>query len=278
MSGTVCPQYRTGFYAPKRGGIAAYPSLWRGCKLAIAGCLGPTGLVARDWSPSADHGVLTSVTASSLWLPSQGRYAMNFNAGNERVMLSEAWSIISGASTYSVSVWFNADSLANSPVLISNVAGSGTGGFNDFFIELASSGTTMYWGNGNSLPFRTYTTTAYAVGTWNHLAVVKTGTGDSGKLYLNGIEQTSFSGSLSTPRVFNGDIALGYYSNNTVSFDGKLDDVLFYDRMLRARQVRILARRRGIAYELAPHRRASSVVQLKLRRSLSSRIGSRSLQ
>ena len=47
-------------------------------------------------------------------------------------------------------------------------------------------------------------------------------------------------------------------------WNGSLDDARIYNRAIPANEIRLLATRRGIAYEMAPRRRSSVLVSLNL--------------
>jgi len=100
----------------------------------------------------------------------------------------------------------------------------------------------------------------------NHLLMQKTGSGDAGNLYLNGVLLSSFSGVLySTPSQLS-TLWLGKYVTGGFATSGSVYDLSIFNRNVE-RHVGLLSRRLGIAYELAPRRRSSSV-QFNRRRRL----------
>ena len=253
--------YANGF-AP-RDGSPLYSELWRGCVGAWNPGLGVSGLTLRDWSGLGNNGTLTG---GPNWTPTAGRQSIDCDGVNDYIRTSNVTSnIFSSAVTYSISMWLNADSVANSPVVLSTVNYSVT---NEIFLELGAS--RIYWGNSNgSNQARTYTTASY-VGRWIHLAAVKTGTGDSGKLYLDGVEQTSYTGVLTSPSTLAfGNLVFGTYGFDlSLWLDGKIGEVLIARPAWTSQTVRLLATRRGIAYEMAPRRRSSSAVTTNRRRRI----------
>ena len=85
-------------------------------------------------------------------------------------------------------------------------------------------------------------------------------------LYLNGQQEATANFSNDAPSVANqigGQLSSNFGFSNAV-----IDDVRIYNRALSPQEIRILATRRGIAYEMAPRRRSSSAVQFNRRRRL----------
>ena len=250
--------YANGF-AP-RDGQPRYPELWRGCVGAWAPCLGPTGLTLRDWSGVGNHGTLTN---GPTWVASQGRYAMSFD-GADDYCVSGSVGIPSGTSNKAVGFWMNQRTrVSGSNIGVVELAGSGR----TFTLQSALIGGTVYVctdsiavsmvATGNEIP---------DLNVWNHMLFSFNGGTSSLEYWLNGIYKKSmaWSGTTAITAIQIGrrsGVAVGY-------FDGLVDDVCIYNRTLLPHEIRLLASRRGIAYEMAPRRRASSAVQFNRRRRL----------
>jgi hypothetical protein len=235
-----------------------YPGLWRGCVGAWNPGLGPTGLTLRDWSGRGNHGTLTNGPTYQI---SSEKYSVDFDGVNDYVSISSGFTkLLSANNNHTISMWFAVDSFANLPMLFSD---NSTATAANYFIELAA--TAIYWGTSS---FRTYSGISLSTGQWYHICVVKTGSGDSGDLYLNGVLQSSFTGSIGNTLTASADLQFGIYANVFVPLNGRIDDVMIHHARLSGQQIRQLASRRGIAYELEPRRRASSAVQFNRRRRL----------
>jgi hypothetical protein len=102
---------------------------------------------------------------------------------------------------------------------------------------------------------------------WEHIGANFTPT--TTQMFRNGIEQSggasSNVGAVATAGVFFG---VRQDLNNVTFYPGMFDDVMITNRLRNASEIRLLASRRGIAYEQAPRRRASSAVQFNRRRRL----------
>jgi hypothetical protein len=289
MSGLICPQYRTGFYAPKRGGVAVHPQLWRSCVGSWSPCLGPTGLTLRDWSVFKNHGTLQNKTAEASWVRSAGSYALDFDGTDDNVSLTPISQYYS-AEQQALSFWVRLDSLvvANRPAVFT-LGQSASPFIQQFFCGWNLFGTSPTNGtssftvgsfqNGN--PVRgAYTTATFGsrLSEWIHFFCGYDGL--TWRIFVNGTEDTNAE---SSGPPFSTSSAVGMYfganANATARFlDGQLDDIRFYRRWLRSKTIGLLAERRGNAHELDRSSRSSRSSSVIVRRSLSSRIGSRSLQ
>lgn len=245
--------YANGF-AP-RDGQPLYPELWRGCVSAWAPCLGPTGLTLRDWSGFGRHGAFTNMLATD-WTVSGGRYALSTNlaASNQCVTVAGG-----GTSTpeNTLAMWLRLtayNSFGNIPF------NSGTG--TSYYFQIMASGTSV----STDSPSFTIPSTTWTDGTWRHVAFTVDNAGT--KLYINGIQAGS-SASKIPGSVDASQILIGkYYAGTSWSHKGQVDDIRTYRRALSAKEIALLASRRGIAYELAQRRRASSGVAFNRRRRL----------
>lgn len=237
--------YANGF-AP-RDGQPLYPELWRGCVGAWAPCLGPTGLTLRDWSRYENHGTLTNMSIAACWAPSSGKTSMLFDGSNDYVQTS----LTAIGATHTFSCWFNASSLATTQVVLEKFSGSTVE--DNIFLQ----GTSL-----SSYRSGFYSTFTLSSGVWYH--AVLTATATTMQHWLNGVAAAPATQAYSATA---GPVVIGSRSG-TFSFGGSVDDVLIYNRILSASEIALLSRRRGIAYELVPRRRASSAVSFNRRRRL----------
>jgi hypothetical protein len=91
--------------------------------------------------------------------------------------------------------------------------------------------------------------------------------GTTPRLFVDGVQ---FSGSGLPSNVVPTQAIVGRYKalNFYDARQGKSDDIRIYNRAITTSEIRLLASRRGIAYELAPRRRSSSAVLFNRRRRL----------
>lgn len=230
----VSGSYANGF-AP-RDGQPLYPELWRGCVGAWAPCLGPTGLTLRDWSGRGNHGTLVGMSVATDWATNGGRYELTFDRTNKHVLFDRVISKPTGPG--SMSCWFRPIANSYSALIMQNTT-------------LGNNG--IYQVSGTSIDVYPYGLTggSFTAGKWTHMSVTWDGT--TARLYINGVQAVT---SAANPLF---DVSnIGYEPNE--SANGGIDDVLLHSVCLSPRSVKLLASRRGIAYELAPRRR--SLVQV----------------
>jgi hypothetical protein len=80
--------------------------------------------------------------------------------------------------------------------------------------------------------------TTLGTGTWKHVVMTQTGT-DHPKFYYDGALVTnSYEAALGTPTKTSLAMSIGRYGDNSAEyFDGIIDDVRFWDRVLSASEV-----------------------------------------
>ncbi|MCX6119406.1 MAG: LamG domain-containing protein, partial [Proteobacteria bacterium] len=199
--------------------------------------LGETsGTTAVDLGSGGNNGTIQSgVTLGSTGaLTSDLDAAMTFpgSDANGYVTVPNGYTnLLSNNNLNSVSIWVNPSSLGNAPVLVS------PSGSNIFFWEIGSN--LVYWGSPAS--YRTYTV-SLSTGSWYHIVFVKTGSGDSGNLYINGALQTNYSGVMPSSPSATADLYFGRYSQANWALNGKIDEVAIFNSALTGGQVAALYR------------------------------------
>jgi hypothetical protein len=100
---------------------------------------------------------------------------------------------------------------------------------------------------------------------WQHVAMTLRASTITG--FINGMPVLSAAGPAVFPSL--GTVwQLGKYQFGNAFNNGFADDFRAYSRALTSNEIKLLAMRRGIAYELAPRRRSSSAVLFNRRRRL----------
>ena len=230
--GVRSPSYQAGFYAPERGGLAAYPQLSRGCVGALNPGLGPSGLVLRDWSGRKNHGVLEN---GPVWSTSTGHRSMLFSGGGAgRVVIAETLYQRVG-----FSCWVY-------PITLSPQRGICTAGpllnHPSFGISLTVSGTLQVFRG-----VHTHSTATILAGVWSHIMVWSDGATTS--FFINGKHSNTVADLIDKSQQSQFYIGNNYWG----AFNGYITDVRLYRDDPR-HLVSLLARRPGIAYELAPRK------------------------
>jgi hypothetical protein len=215
---------------------------------------------------------------AAAWTPSGGRYGLLFDGVDDYVPVSTS-RFPSGNSALTFSLWFNPASIGTARPLI----GYGRNGTGTWVIVYVDSGgrVVMEFGNGSG---SVVGTTVLVVGRWYHIAAIYDRS--QTRIAINGITESSTAYSSANIDVnrdtdsqpiggigsyftqFATQVDNGLATERYTSASGSLDDVRIYNRALSANEIRLLATRPGIAYEIAPRRRSSSAVQFNRRRRL----------
>lgn len=163
---------------------------------------------------------------------SEKNYGLDFNARAEYIPTAKGF--LSGMKAFTLALWVNVDAVSSSR--------TGLAGQNDA-IELgfiSSSDVQLWTPGGGSVGYRW----PYARSTWHHIAA--TGDGRYLRLYFDGREvastavSTSNYGTSSSPFCVGGAAVFDAPLSSAV-FDGRMDEVIVYDRALSAAEVATLA-------------------------------------
>lgn len=240
--------YQQGF-AP-RDFEPRFPELWRGCVVSAAPCLGPSGTVLRDWSGRQYHGTLTNMVTNDDWVASHGRNALDFDGNNDFVSFGNL-SVLSSTTNGSVCAWFFARNVSSFQAIVSDWnVGPSNAAFQLILRNVGSLGWQVVDGS-NVNQEGMDGASAIATNRWYHVCAIKDGL--TLKLFLDGREDatpvTCTNPGFGTSSA---DLRIGGRNLNGASdllFNGLLDDLRIYNRALNQLEVRLLALRRGIAYE-----------------------------
>ena len=256
--------YANGF-AP-RDGQPLYPELWRGCVGAWAPCLGPSGLTLRDWSGRGNHGTLTNMDPGTDWVASQGRYALDLDGSNDRVEIPASSTFNNQNFSITIRIFMRANINAVKTILDLDHAGS-----NNWVIQSESAATTaryylayMQTGLGFTATNGSSNGIAIPLNRFSILTYTKVGKTIVG--YLDGVPVWTPAevASESVQFLATSAMRIGTVVNNAFAQERhvncQIDSVTIHNRGLTLHEIRLLASRRGIAYELAPRRRSSVAV------------------
>lgn len=247
----------------RNAGESLYPHLWHGLSqwfcpgLHVRG-----GLTIFDLSNFRANATLQNMTTND-WVISHGYGALDFDGSNDQIKQSIPAHLLDVFNTniFSVSLWCFVRSFANSPVLWTlNTTATNN---DSALLEFNSTGSHLYVKSANQASgptgARTYTlSTSASVNRWHHICFIKDGIGDNGRLFFNGVQQTSYSGTMQSTVVASGmRNHFGAYGemSNFAPLDGLLDDMRIYSRSLSSAECRLLSSTRGIGLGLSPRRR-----------------------
>ena len=192
---------------------------------------------AADWSGNNRTGTYTGGTKGAAhplpYDPANVGVILNGSSDYISPDSSLPASIFSGGS-YSVEMWFNADTLHQG-----DLAAFTTSAGHAILLELETNGKIRFlhrWPAGGSGGTDIYSTNLYTTDEWHYLVAVKDGA--DMKLYLDGVLDPTTATDAST---INGalDLALGRIGKSISGryFNGMLDDIALYDRALTYEEI-----------------------------------------
>lgn len=222
---------------------ARFPQLWLGRQWAACPSVqGPAGLNLYDLAGGRQRGTLTNMDVATDWVRSQGRYALDFDGINDTVEVPDSDSLdITGGIT--VSAWIYRRTGNGYRVIVAKRIGSAAPTAVNYQLNLHTTAGALEWYN-----LTEYIST-YIVPTdvWTHVAGTVTAGGVL-NLWANGVSVYSATG---VARVANtATLRIGTRPDGGEAFNGQMDDVAIYNRAITAGEMRLLAMRRGIAYEM----------------------------
>jgi hypothetical protein len=247
------PSYHNGF-AP-RDGEPLFPELWDGCVGAWNPGLGSTGTRLYDWSPYKNHGTMTNMGAATAWTRSNGRNALSFAGGATHVVTSF---IGPAVNQRSLSVWFRTtQNHADGQYGTIFFYGTGTtfpAGLGSSFFVMIFTETMNGWNNGFGVSQFGESLAVNNVndGLWHHGCIVNSGT--TYRVWLDGTLRATktMATTPTSSAAFLGRANISGSLGSNLNYVGEADDYAFYNRALSHNEIRLLASRRGIAYEMAP--------------------------
>lgn len=254
------------------GENSRYPELWRGCVGAWAMCLGPTGSRLHDFSGRQNWGTLTNMDAATDWVVSGGRYALDFDGSNDEIDYGTNVSL-AGEKRVSFSAWIYratqgqvfALSRYNTNLSAGNVRGDLFGTNNitlngQVALSITNSSTV-----NDYLNF--YSTQQVPAAQWTHIAATAfiDGNNSTCNMWINGVATTVNSDHSGTrPTAWQANNSVSYRTSRIINSNGSssyssgiVDDLRTYNRALTEPEIRLLASRRGIAYQRRSRRRVN---------------------
>jgi len=193
---------------------------------------------AADISGSGNDGTYNGGMGTVADTSNGGSMAYDFDGSNDYI---DCGSAISNT-TFSMSGWFNTDTGYGA------MAGSYRWQLSQrsFYIRLDSSTPEFMLGStgGSSGNIKITSSSQVSTGTWYHIAATWDSTTGDMKLFLDG--SLVASGTQSGMAALVEPLCLGSYSTVESFFNGKQDDIRFYQRVLTQAEITHLATSRGI--------------------------------
>jgi len=190
------------------------------------------GTTASDSSSKGNDGTLTDMDPATDWVPGKIDNALDFDGGNDHVLVPHDPSL-SLINQFTVAAWTYKGSTVGYDLVLSK----GTSGNNqNYWFGTVGDEITFGFHDGG---FREFKFDAnLQVNTWYHIAAIFNNANDSVRVYLNGTEVKNWS--LNEQALTNAeDLYIGR-SQYGEYWDGKLDDVRIYNRVLNENEISVL--------------------------------------
>ena len=169
--------------------------------------------------------------ASSVF--SSNSYSVDFDGSNDYIDISGAAGLFNSATAFSISLWYYADAYGGA------ILGAGTSGSSGVWILPYASGNQFYFNlrNGSATYIQT---TSPALNQWVHVAA--TFNAGNAALYLTpagGSTATTTSSSFpsSTPSTGGTNLSIGRQAQQSLYFNGKVDEVAIWNREISSSEV-----------------------------------------
>lgn len=221
-----------GRYASRRS-EARFPTLWDGRIFSVCPSIQGPSATAYDTSGRGSHATRLTGTATK-WTRSIGKTVLDYDTtyysrvgrdlGRDTTISFAAWMFIRSTSRQSFA---SSGPTLTVPRLLIGVTASQK-------IELYLGGYTNSTGS-------------FSLNQWVHIGISCGGSGNLTTYFINGTQDSQVSQTYDNSKFIQADFYIGTGYNG--SFDGLIDDVIIYNRILCPGEFRLLSTRRGISYE-----------------------------
>lgn len=167
--------------------------------------------------------------------------ALDFDGVNDYVRIPDSDSISVGNQDYTISAWINPRSLTGSDGAGTIVSKVKDGADKEYRFVLIDGDLHFDVENNSNNQFAQTNTALVEADDWQHVAVTFNSATTTPTFYYNGSVQTSTSSIDTLPDELNDDLYIGTtggaYYNHINKFDGQIDDIRIYNRVLSEEEI-----------------------------------------
>ncbi|PCJ03251.1 MAG: hypothetical protein COB14_00535 [Alphaproteobacteria bacterium] len=189
------------------------------------------------WSDNVNADVAEETVAGKLGT------SIHFDGTDDYVTIADNAALSGGTNaTLTWSFWFNPDSIpAGEAQLLTKSLSSEN---KDWEFAYKDGQTVRFYyenGSGNDAPCRCDTISTFNTGEWNLITATYDGNTNALKMYVNGVLESTFTLTYDLPDT-TGSVQIGQrsYAAGVNNFDGDIDDVRIYDRVLTSTEIAYL--------------------------------------
>ena len=191
-----------------------------------------SGTAIADLSGNANNGTMTNMDGATDHIPGVIGNGLDFDGADDHVVVPQAASL-NFSTSHSMTLWVRP---AAWPASGQNATFLAKRTFANYYFEMGDTGLASggFYDGGT---YRGFTAPgALALGTWYHLAAVFDDTGNTYKVYINGVEVLN-TGAAWVPQVQVGNLYIGTLEASIQFFTGALDEIRLYNRALTAGEI-----------------------------------------
>ena len=205
-----------------------------------------------DISGNANHGTYNGGMGTVAETNAGGVRAYSFDGVDDFISLGN---LLTGTSDFTIAAWFKTDSLSYSYIYAKDVAFSSSDGIG---ISQANGGVYGAIGSGSTRVQLSIDGSTVTTSTWHHLAITFDRDGNAEK-FLDSVSVGTDDISSVTSTIGNDTDRIGR-RREFEFFDGLMDDVRAYERVLTSTEISSLASKRGyLVPKPIPHPLTSSI-------------------
>ncbi len=195
-----------------------------------------SGTTASDASGNNHSGTLIN---NPTWTTGKVGGAISFNGTTNYVDFGDNLNLIGNG--LSLSIWVKPNTLTDYLAFIDKLSSGG-----NYRIHGAADGSVAFGirNTANGFDYISSVAGVLKVGTWTHIAVVHTNATNQGTLYINGVAVGTKTFTITRGSTTE-TLKSGYTANNSVYYNGAVDDMRIYNRVLSTAEVQSL-------YNIAP--------------------------
>ena len=231
VTNLIRPSYQNNFYTPQRGGMPAFPNLWKNLILALVPALGNSGIITLpDVSVFKNDGTLNGTNVASNWVEStnpifQG-HSLSFNDSDNNIAPSSA--LLPDLTQGSIAMWIKFNDLSGSGYL--------------FDLETPR---IVAWSDTSSTKLSFYASSTFTSNgdlnttDWWHIVCTWDDIGDAVAIYFNGALDNSDTG-VSTTSTPSGNFLIGARNSDAFHLGGEISSFLMYNRLLTLSEIKHL--------------------------------------
>lgn len=206
---------------------------------AISGLVGywkfdeASGDIAYDFSANGNKGTFTNGPLRSNSANCKSSTCVDFDGIDDYITFDPF--TLTTTNALSISTWVNMDDFEQAGTIIGQQ--TQTNPFVWFFIDTAARARFQYHDGSTFIQVITTDMLSDKIGTWNHVAVTADYSTGVVRFYLNGIFFQEFTGLTMLQPNVDRTLNIGAYSASSHRFDGKMDNLAIYNKVLSETEV-----------------------------------------